>query len=1838
MVNIIKIILLYENVEHQQIIEHALRDDTKIIKVYKNDTYGKILTEIRKNGISTLEYLGLMYKNENDDGTKTLQKMPILNLGESFFGTEFINLINLLKSTAVRLKYIDLLTCNIYRENDKKEINKLESLFEINFRYSLDMTGPVSRGGDWILESDNVNIKNVYFTDYISNYPQLLGVTDNFYILESAEFYDESSSTFSPSKHHLYFKYNNGAFQPWTKWNEKMDADLSDNSYLKSISYEGNKICFLDGKGDVFLFDKSRFMVDDVYDLSNIALPTKVDALDLSGSSPYQSIKIGKYEKDGDEIFYVVYIDAEGHLFKSELNNNLDISRNSALRLDDDITPQNKYFFVSNTSDQKFMAIDVSHNFRAFDIDNSHNPVTNIDDVDLSSNFINFNKTLTFDISNAAILNHNKKLRRVAWDSTPIDLSDNACTTLDIMHYDGAYNDMYFIDTDGFFKYWDGTTAQTVQLKTRENQNVYLISFDINDDIFYLMTSDYLVYEVTRADVESSRSTHQIILSPDNHDNYRDDGNNKIYYEPISVLQDGIIKYAIKFKPFQNTALRSNGHFEFEMYKSYGDTFQELLMTNYKPTFSDHKDIIYPDFAFPPESILENISFTDFNYGKRVIAGDLIVPFTCDVKRKSTPNFLATSRDIFKVVDITLYGVKDSDVSDDTKKELSSNNLFFKVDRRRLSNLKSPFSKNLNDVNNVVVYPAEISASSYVKHGDASTNINLRNLHVEGILSFKKTGTVENNIFPLLFVFNFTMFKKSFTFRKDFVDTDLGIDGNLNEIKMYDVVFPRTINPDRYTFDNDAFSEKVSRILRIELFNVTTYGALKIYKRNDPSGNDADLKARFSTDGERIKPELTDSSYKLIDTIPLSTIEANKKEKPENVWYWDYVDNEWKERTHTYNNELGYSENSNYYYDYYLNSEDVKDYERFALHISVEGSQGHRYHFPYSNDISRNVATSYERMLNSIPILDGEANIPYSVTTTKIGEFAVSNKNLDNDIHNFAGCAIELKIRGGEEGKFKMYNRYTKQYTNIEDFYEISYVYEIYYYSHFDPSSNVIRSDAKSYDNKLFLVKTLEGVKSTLTYEFKDEDVDNWYTNATSGNDAMSHSKFNSDISGVLSNENVYGCKGFFVSVKYKYLYRFANYDDSNPIDLAYHQRSFEQDIYYLPPNGDTLNYLKDTFAPIKYTSIGSLYNLNFETVGSGNSIKWETDQKIRREDIETEIERPITSNIINDIKYSALHLGRGLYHDLDGVNENAIICENTIDLEEKDDPDNVTDLSKNFNIIIEVSGDISDNSIPGTIIEVDISYGAYKDISDNNGEIPLFQYYYDISGPYGYKDDRIDWRDISGSMLLSKASQFSNQPGKWCLKNKIQNLITPVFRIITYQNRFYKGDYESVNINEVKGTFSLNLPSDEIFDNSQNIIGFHFYWGDKDNNVISKFQDLSKNILPYNSPGSFVSFKDAFYQKDGENKLTFTISETEINGTGDDVTYTSISKRIPYNYEKIIIYVELFDGIHPVPYTFDIFQRVKVDSGNLYDKDISSIKILDTNNNNETDDDLSYNKVDYRTNPVKLRIFHDVSYATLSGTEDYYLSFYWGIKPEGDNVGDVQGLIKRHRLNASELSDNDKIYEDVSLNSLTLPSKSETEGIPNAIFVYYSKKVASDNYIENINTIGVPYLNVVEAPADVNNVLTLDAVRATNGGKRSFNLNDVSSNITFELDYSMPVTFKAGSKLIMNNGGEAMLIDNEDVNTPNTIKCKYDLNINDIGTTMLQIKKLEGKIFAPNKPQVHFIKDNYWKKSELNLPTGNVTKINIISNRIDKDADNRLDNVELKEFIEQQIFNQKNI
>ena len=68
---------------------------------------------------------------------------------------------------------IDLLACTLL-PFWKESLTKLEEKTAMNIRVSDDDTGNLKVGGDWILESDNVNVKDLYFTDEINKYLGLL--------------------------------------------------------------------------------------------------------------------------------------------------------------------------------------------------------------------------------------------------------------------------------------------------------------------------------------------------------------------------------------------------------------------------------------------------------------------------------------------------------------------------------------------------------------------------------------------------------------------------------------------------------------------------------------------------------------------------------------------------------------------------------------------------------------------------------------------------------------------------------------------------------------------------------------------------------------------------------------------------------------------------------------------------------------------------------------------------------------------------------------------------------------------------------------------------------------------------------------------------------------------------------------------------------------------------------------------------------------------------------------------------------------------------------------------------------------------------------------------------------------------------------------------------------------------------------------------------------------------------------------------------------------------------------------------------------------------------------
>ena len=59
---------------------------------------------------------------------------------------------------------VDLLACSLAKTKaGVKLIDELERKYQMNFAASDDVTGNPAAGGDWVLETDNIDVKEVYF-------------------------------------------------------------------------------------------------------------------------------------------------------------------------------------------------------------------------------------------------------------------------------------------------------------------------------------------------------------------------------------------------------------------------------------------------------------------------------------------------------------------------------------------------------------------------------------------------------------------------------------------------------------------------------------------------------------------------------------------------------------------------------------------------------------------------------------------------------------------------------------------------------------------------------------------------------------------------------------------------------------------------------------------------------------------------------------------------------------------------------------------------------------------------------------------------------------------------------------------------------------------------------------------------------------------------------------------------------------------------------------------------------------------------------------------------------------------------------------------------------------------------------------------------------------------------------------------------------------------------------------------------------------------------------------------------------------------------------------------
>jgi hypothetical protein len=88
-----------------------------------------------------------------------------------FFSNRLLNLFTEIKNKNGSLT-VDLLSCSLNSPYFMDEVRDIENELGIDIRYSVDLTG--NKDGNWILESDSVDIKDYYFNADINNWNYVL--------------------------------------------------------------------------------------------------------------------------------------------------------------------------------------------------------------------------------------------------------------------------------------------------------------------------------------------------------------------------------------------------------------------------------------------------------------------------------------------------------------------------------------------------------------------------------------------------------------------------------------------------------------------------------------------------------------------------------------------------------------------------------------------------------------------------------------------------------------------------------------------------------------------------------------------------------------------------------------------------------------------------------------------------------------------------------------------------------------------------------------------------------------------------------------------------------------------------------------------------------------------------------------------------------------------------------------------------------------------------------------------------------------------------------------------------------------------------------------------------------------------------------------------------------------------------------------------------------------------------------------------------------------------------------------------------------------------------------
>ena len=169
-------------VTYQNIVAGVNNNTIAVVFDYSTDTYNTLLDKILDLDLNSITNIALASHGEFTETYKMLdneQECQVQFITEkdptfASWNTNFnfwLTLRNL-----YQIENIDLLACALVSHDEWKNILvQMEQFTSTNVRASDDETGNLKEGGDWVLETDNVNVKNLYFNDTIDEFVELLG-------------------------------------------------------------------------------------------------------------------------------------------------------------------------------------------------------------------------------------------------------------------------------------------------------------------------------------------------------------------------------------------------------------------------------------------------------------------------------------------------------------------------------------------------------------------------------------------------------------------------------------------------------------------------------------------------------------------------------------------------------------------------------------------------------------------------------------------------------------------------------------------------------------------------------------------------------------------------------------------------------------------------------------------------------------------------------------------------------------------------------------------------------------------------------------------------------------------------------------------------------------------------------------------------------------------------------------------------------------------------------------------------------------------------------------------------------------------------------------------------------------------------------------------------------------------------------------------------------------------------------------------------------------------------------------------------------------------------------